>query len=150
MTKPPYNRRYIIRVSQADIDAATASNSGLCAVNTAIRRAIPGATNILTDVATIRFTLPSAGKRLAFLTPPRVGDYITAFDAGDVIPPFTVTLRDLAWVRPMLKHANHPAPEWTPTEAPDRIVTRLPPLSPQARIRYFGRRIRRENQVPSA
>jgi hypothetical protein len=78
-------------VSQEDIDAALRKDSSRCVVATAIAREFPKASRIIVDVHSIKFT--DGARRYTYLTPPRVMDYIVAFDAGDVLHPFKFRLR---------------------------------------------------------
>jgi len=80
-----------VDVTQEDIDTALRKNSSRCVVATAIARTVPKATNVTVDVHSIRFT--EGGRRYTYLTPHPVMDYIVAFDAGDVLHPFTFRLR---------------------------------------------------------
>lgn len=81
-----------IEVTQVDIDSGVRRNSVYCAVATAIGRTIPTATYITVTQQSIRLTLDDA--RHVYLTPPRVGEYVIAFDAGDEIKPFSFGLAD--------------------------------------------------------
>ena len=81
-----------IAVTQDDIDAGLRKNSSRCVVALAIARTVTGASGIIVDAHTVRFT--TDGRRYTVLTPPRVADYVVAFDAGDTLHPFTFRLRD--------------------------------------------------------
>ena len=83
--------RIPVEVSQADIDQAMRNNSSRCVVATAIARAVPRATQILVDFHSIRFT--DGTRRYTYLTPPKVAEYVVAFDAGDTLHPFSFQLR---------------------------------------------------------
>ena len=81
-----------VDVTQDDIDTALRKNSSRCVVATAIARKFPKAARIVVDVHSIKFT--DGERRYTYLTPPKVMDYIVAFDAGDALHPFTFRLRD--------------------------------------------------------
>lgn len=85
-------KRYVIEVTQEDIDAAVKGNSSRCAVATAIARQIGDAGHVIVDVQTIRFSRLDKRARLYYLTPPVVTSYIIDFDAGDPIEPFSFRL----------------------------------------------------------
>jgi hypothetical protein len=71
-------------------------NSSRCVVATAIARAFPKASRIQVDVYGIKFTI--GDRRHTYLTPPKIHEYIVAFDAGDTLHPFRFTLDDNARV----------------------------------------------------
>jgi len=75
------NRRYSVTVTQDDINEGVRDSSAHCIVSTAIGRAIPDATRIITDVQSIRFTI--GNERLIYMTPREVGRYVLAFDDGN-------------------------------------------------------------------
>lgn len=82
--------RQFIKVTQADLDAATRSDSRTCAVATAIARTLPDAQRITVDMLFVKLT--EAGERYVFATPPVVQSYIIDFDAGESISPFNFRL----------------------------------------------------------
>lgn len=84
--------RLKISVTQKDIDWGVRGDSGRCMVSRAIARELDTASRIETDTQTIRFSVPDA--RYAYLTPLTVQNYLAAFDAGDMIEPFSFTLRN--------------------------------------------------------
>ena len=83
--------RLRVQVTEADIAKAEQNKSMKCVVAQALRRSIPGATRVDVDVQSIRWT-GADGVRYVYLTPYPVQGYVVAFDAGDVIHPFTFTL----------------------------------------------------------
>jgi hypothetical protein len=87
----PTPRRLRIQVTQEDIDKAVRSNSAQCVVSQAIARTVKGATNIDTDVQSIRFSV--GDERRVYLCPYSVQGYVVGFDAGDPIRPFAFELR---------------------------------------------------------
>jgi hypothetical protein len=80
-----------VAVTQEDIDQALRKDSSRCVVATAIARVFPKASRIVVDVHSIKFT--DGPRRYTYLTPPKVMDYIVAFDAGDQLHPFRFRLR---------------------------------------------------------
>lgn len=84
--------RYDIEVTQEDIDKAVRCSFSHCIVAEALRRQIDGIDIISIDRRTIRFSLPLEARRIFYVTPPAVDDYIVAFDAGDTIQPFRFRL----------------------------------------------------------
>jgi hypothetical protein len=88
--------RYTVEVTQDDIDQAEPKDSSRCVVATAVARAFPRASRIQVDVYGIKFTIGE--RRHTYLTPPKVHEYIVAFDAGDTIHPFRFSLSDDARV----------------------------------------------------
>jgi hypothetical protein len=59
----------------------------------AIAAAVPQAKYISVDLATIRFTDPQAGMRYVYLTPRSAQEALLAFDQGEKVEPFKVTLQ---------------------------------------------------------
>jgi len=81
-----------VEVTQEMIDKALRKNSSRCVVATAIAGRFPQASRITVDVHSIKFT--NGARRYTYLTPPKVMDYIVAFDAGDTLHPFRFRLRE--------------------------------------------------------
>jgi hypothetical protein len=79
-----------VNVTQVDIDKALRNHSARCVVATAIKRAVSTAKRIEVDLQTIRWSTDT--ERVVFVTPVPVMDYITDFDAGDEIKPFSFRL----------------------------------------------------------
>jgi hypothetical protein len=82
--------RLNVSVTEKDIEEAKANDSMMCVVAHAIARTFPEAKRIGVDVQSIRWT--DSKDRYIYLTPYAVQGYIVAFDAGDVIEPFSFTL----------------------------------------------------------
>ncbi len=151
--------RYEINVSQEDIDNGIPKNSSRCVVATAVARAIPDAMHILVDYQTIRFSLPADRKRLIYLTPQAVEDYVIAFDAGDPIQPFRFGLRDPAFetaMRPRTETSKQPESPATARVAvggggqiATRTGSRRSLLPSRSFVRTYGGRAMRINQVDS-
>jgi hypothetical protein len=88
------NTRWTVEVTDADIQHGVRDDSFHCVVAVAIARTIPEAAYFNVNDKTIRFSLVNQRKRLRYVTPDKVSQYVTAFDAGDVLHPFTFQLRD--------------------------------------------------------
>jgi hypothetical protein len=80
-----------IHVTQKDIDKALINDSGRCVVSTAVKRVIPDAKRVETDMQTIRWTTAD-NERVVYITPYQVMDYIVAFDDGVKLEPFSFRL----------------------------------------------------------
>jgi hypothetical protein len=152
--------RYKINVTQENIDDAIKNNSYHCAVATAIKEQVPDAALVQVDIQTIRLSLPSDRKRLVYITPPAVQQYIVDFDAGDKVEPITFTLYRPAWEQPMSVHHNGKTIEDEPMEAivmsegtkvVARVKTpkRIPSIGARS-IRTYGMRRMRVNHQESA
>lgn len=133
------NHRYTFSTTQADIDQGVRDSSAHCIVATALGRQIPEATRISVDAQTIRFSV--GDERLVYLTPPTVGAYVIAFDAGDFdrIVPLKVALADPMVTRRKPKTAS-------------RLIVKGGSTSPEvrsapSRTRAYGQRVFRVNQV---
>jgi hypothetical protein len=83
-------KTYKIEVTPLDIEKAERNNSYQCVVAQAIARSVPDAHHILVDLRTIRFSL--SDRRLQYLTPATVSQYVVDFDAGDELGPFRFSL----------------------------------------------------------
>jgi hypothetical protein len=140
--------RFKIEVTQQDINLGVRDQSAHCIVATAIGRQIEAATRISVDAQTVRFTLDA--RRLIFLTPPKVGDYVIAFDAGafDAIKPIAFELSNPLVAKPAQPRAPRLIVKGEqPVELSDGDAKRsLPSPSAPTRTRVFGRRAFRVNQ----
>lgn len=85
--------RVTIEVTQEIVDASTRRDSSHCMIAEALQRAVPKAQYISVDLATIRFTDMSAGRRYVYLTPRVAQEALLAFDQGEKIEPFTVRIQ---------------------------------------------------------
>lgn len=155
--------RYDIGVTLADIEEAIQNSKRVgdpecdtCAVSIALKRLIPEARNVSTDIQTIRFSLPADRRRLFYLTPSVVQRYIIDFDRADELAAFDFQLRDPAYDIPMRPHRGYEpgakAKIRTPggggtvkVERPAKSVGRLAPTR-RTKVRYFGQRGMRINQ----
>lgn len=77
-------------VTADHIAAATPKDSAHCMIAEALADAVPGATFISVDLATIRYTDEAAGWRYIYLTPGPAQRALLAFDAGERPDPFHV------------------------------------------------------------
>jgi len=80
--------RLDFEVTQAHIDESTRRDSSHCMIADALRDAIPTATFISVDLATIRFTDEAAGYRYIYLTPGYAQKALLDFDQGQKPDPF--------------------------------------------------------------
>jgi hypothetical protein len=91
-SKSKKSPRLDIPVPQDIIDTSTERDSSHCMIADAIRRAVPKATYISVDLATIRFSDMAAGLRYVYLTPRSAQAALLAFDHGEKPKPFKVRL----------------------------------------------------------
>jgi hypothetical protein len=165
--------RINVEVHQEDIDRAMKNHSSKCVVATALARTVKDVERIDVDMQTIRFSI--GDKRMVYLTPWRVQDYIVGFDAGETIEPFQFQIRDPqiterarargeVVLEPELSLEGAPPVEKAkPKRRQPRIQTvgggvrvrsggRVPPQSKvgyRTHTRVYGRRIMRVNQARS-
>lgn len=90
----PRIARRRVSVTAGDISQAQASNSKNCAIARAVASSVSGASHIMVDVASIRFSHDNGTKRSYYLTPAQVQRFIIAFDLGEPVEPFTFELRE--------------------------------------------------------
>lgn len=69
---------------------ATRADSSNCMIAVALKAAIPHATAVSVDLATIRYTDKEKGERYIYLTPPAAQEALLIYDAGGIPEPFTV------------------------------------------------------------
>lgn len=146
--------RYTFEVTREDIEAATRRNSSRCAVATAIQHALPQASRVLVDMQTIRFTVDNE-VRLVYLTPQEAQQYIIAFDAGDPIKPFRVSVRNPAWKAVLKNHRVHHYDAILNVDNKNGLtragtIRRHDGLPSAVRKRAFGVRLMRANRTPKA
>jgi len=91
--KPRTGLKVQVHVTQEDIETALPKNSGHCMISDAIKRALPEATSIGTDLQTIRATLKDKGRRYIWLTPRVAQNGLVKFDAGIQPTPFSFVLK---------------------------------------------------------
>lgn len=81
-----------VDVTQEQIDSATQRDSRRCMIAEAITAAHPKYTKVMVDLATIRWTNPRTKKRYVCLTPEAAGIALVAFDQGEEVKPFSMSL----------------------------------------------------------
>lgn len=89
-----------VAVTTEIIAAAVPTDSGHCMIADAVKAAIPHASDVTVDLATIRYTDRHARRRYVYLTPPDAQDALLDFDNGILPAPFEVVahaaqIRDL-------------------------------------------------------
>jgi hypothetical protein len=101
MPTKPTAPRVTLDVKADTIVRASRKDSGRCMVADTIRAQVPGASNILVDVGTIRWSDRQAGYRYTYLTPLKARAAIALFDQGVVVQPFTMRLTKAVQIQPM-------------------------------------------------
>ncbi len=81
-----------VSVTAPLIERATERDSRHCMIAEAILAARPDFRQVLVDLATIRWTNPRTNKRYIALTPERAAVALVAFDQGQEVEPFDLTL----------------------------------------------------------
>ncbi len=84
--------RMAVSVTAEDIGAAVPKDSAHCMIADAIKRQLPHTRNVSVDLATIRWTDPSTGMRITYLTPGVAQERLLQFDEGVELEPFTFRL----------------------------------------------------------
>lgn len=72
----------VMEVTEEVVERATPRNSGHCVIADALALAVPEAAKISVDLQTIRYSLPSTGKRYVYLTPAPAQRALVDFDQG--------------------------------------------------------------------
>lgn len=88
--------RYTVKVSLDDLTNGKMGDSFKCMFSRGLAKTIPDASSINVDTQSVVFSVPHEGElvRLTYLTPPVLQAYVIAFDAGEELWPFRVTLKD--------------------------------------------------------
>ncbi len=82
-------KSYKIEVKAVDIKKGIRNNTKTCAISRAALRLFRGK-----DVSTSRFTLTvQNGETMRFMLPKRAQDFITRFNAGQLVKPFSFTVK---------------------------------------------------------
>ena len=126
-----------VDVTQEIIDDSCQRDSSHCMIAEAVREALPTATYISVDLATIRFTDPQAGRRYIYLTPRKAQEEILRFDQGEKSEPFSIKLQGAHVLptgsankaRAQLQDENNGS---TQKKVPTRVGGRTPPIGPLA------------------
>jgi hypothetical protein len=87
------------------IERSIPAHSGHCMIADGLKAAMPHATDVSVDLATIRYTDRKARRRYVYLTPPDAQDALLDFDNGVRPEPFSVAahaaqIRDLPAAKP--------------------------------------------------
>ncbi len=82
-----------VAVTPELVERAVQRDSRHCMIAEAIKAQNPHFTNILVDLATIRWTNPRTAKRYVCLTPEAAGKALVDFDQGHQIEPFSFGLK---------------------------------------------------------
>lgn len=90
------SQRLTIPITQERIDESIRRSSAHCMLSEAIRDKYPQLRNVLSDLATIRYTDPKRQLRFIHLTPRNAQLALIDFDAGAKIEPFTIVLEKQA------------------------------------------------------
>jgi hypothetical protein len=159
MANAPSMKRFVLTVTDEDIERAVPRDSSACLIAQAVQRTYPEATRIDVDLQTIRYTL--RGQRYYRLTPRRAQDYLIAFDAGDTSGmAFTAIVGPPIFRRRAGAHGAGGPGEGSSKQGTHYIggdLTAVPGPRPptdvgqrmargRTRRRWFGRRVLRENQ----
>lgn len=104
-----------ITVTEPIIERACQRDSRHCMVAEAIQAEKPAWRNISVDLQTIRWTNPRTRTRYTALTPEPVGRAIVAFDRGEPVEPFDVTLRPVHRVKTKKAKAEQSRQRRNPT-----------------------------------
>lgn len=92
--KFPLGPRLRITCSQETITKAVSTDSTRCWISESIKAQVPGAVNVASDLATIRFTDKKKGLRYVYLTPYTAQRALIDFDEGNPPAPFSFDLKN--------------------------------------------------------
>ena len=81
-----------IKIKQENISRSCRKNSHECMIADAIQETVPWAKYVMVDLQSIRVTDMANNTRHIYLTPPIAQQAILAFDRGDKVSPFQMTL----------------------------------------------------------
>lgn len=140
MAKTP--RRLTLEITQEDIDNAMHRNSNRCAIADCITRTIPGASRVLVDLQTIRFTVD--GERRTYFTPRPAAQYLIMFDAGRTVAPRPLRLDKPVQVRKAGVGASTKVEGITTSEDTRRGDNHVTKIGGSPMPRVQGRSARRE------
>lgn len=90
----PLGPRVKVQVKKETITKAITADSSKCWIAESIKEAVPVATHVAVDLATIRFTDPSRGLRYVYLTPYSAQLALLEFDEGTPTAPFSFILKN--------------------------------------------------------
>jgi hypothetical protein len=86
------HKKYVVRITQEDVNNATPRDSGHCMIADAVRECLPNAIRVMVDLQCTRWTDSEKGVRHIALTPAKAQQALVDFDQGIPIEPFTITL----------------------------------------------------------
>jgi len=93
------SHKRVVNVTEAAIKAGIAQNSCHCPITRAINEQYPELKRVIVDWATIRFT-DTDNARYIYFTPNPAKDFISAFDQGVPVKPFSFTVRMATQILP--------------------------------------------------
>lgn len=99
------------------IEESIPKESSHCMIADALKAAMPNASYVSVDLATIRFTDRAAGRRYIYLTPRTAQQALIAFDQGERPGPFTIRAHASQMIKtgtaaraPKIRDENDPEP----------------------------------------
>lgn len=92
-TENTTDHRVTLDITDEIINGAVPARSNACVIAEAIKTQVPNASLVSVDLATIRWSDKTAGKRYVYLTPPGAQLLLYGFDRGLHPRPQTLTLR---------------------------------------------------------
>ncbi len=137
------------KVTAEIIKEAKKADSSYCMIAETIERARPHAVAVTVDLQAIRYTDRKNGERYVWMTPPGAQKALIAFDQGEPVAPFTVSLRTPIQRVPIQKRGVSSASKkvTVPVKNTNKrgefqiVGGQLPPvavLSNRGRVRKFG------------
>ncbi|MGH3094822.1 MAG: hypothetical protein ACRDMV_02335 [Streptosporangiales bacterium] len=137
MSTPNKNKsspRISVKVTQEIIATSIERDSSHCMIADALAKTLPNASYVSVDLATIRFTDLSAGKRYVYLTPRNAQEALLDFDQGKKPESFTLRLAGahvlLAGNARRAKASLEPQNSSTDGVPPERRGGQAPPVGP--------------------
>ena len=133
--------KQVIRVTQDLIDGAKREDSSHCMIAEALKVALPEATHISVDLATIRYTDRKHQRRVMILTPPPAQVGLLMFDQADPdLVPFEFNLPAPAQIvqmrkRPKTDTSISPKGERRPSKVDTSTRSKVDTSSPKKRQR---------------
>lgn len=110
MPKTPHSSPTLkLTIPQDQYERSVQSNSGGCLVADAIKRQFPEMTNVVVDMATIRFSDRKRGVRYTYLTPEEAQHVLLAYDQGWTNPFNEVTIKRAVVITPIVRAKKGPS-----------------------------------------
>lgn len=100
--------RLTLSISPQQYGDAVRADSGACLIVDAIKHQYPHLTNVVVDMATVRFTDRKRGMRYTYLTPEDAQHILLAFDQGWSNPFDEVTIKRAVVITPIIRSKNGP------------------------------------------